>query len=171
MPLINQTQLKERLRYDPLTGEFTWLVNTSRAKVGAKAGYIGSRGYRLIGVLGREYLAHRLAWLYVTGAWPVEEMDHRNGEHADNRLANLREATKRQNMYNRKRSRLNTSGFKGVFAVGRYWVAEINGPEGRIMLGRFRKRLDAAAAYREAAKEIHGEFYTERNNHNDPKLG
>jgi hypothetical protein len=150
--------LRALLAYDPATGLFTWLVAQSRRNhVGDVAGAM-RLGYRAIQIDGRHYCAHRLAWFYVHGRWPVYEIDHVNGVKADNRLLNLREATSLENKRNRKRCRRNTSGFKGVSAIGRKWRAKIRTDEGRIYLGRFDTPEEAYAARCAAAQQYHGEF-------------
>ena len=99
---ITQERLKELLHYDPKTGVFTCLVSRrGRVKVGNKAGYT-NHGYVRIRVDTRRYFAHRLAWLYVYGESPPDDIDHINGVRSDNRIANLRLATKAQNCQNRR---------------------------------------------------------------------
>src|SRR5690606_34614864 len=99
--MLTQQRLKELLYYDPETGIFTRLVGRSgpRARAGDVAGSDNGKGYIRIYVDGRPYKAHRLAWFYMHGEWP-EEIDHRNGERADNRLSNLRPVTRQQNNLN-----------------------------------------------------------------------
>ena len=114
---LTQTRLKQMLNYDPITGLFTWRQKPSdRIVVGATASNICKRHrYVRIGLYGKRYMAHRLAWFYMTGSWPENDIDHRNGKRADNRLANLRPATKRLNNENQRRPRSdNKTGFLGV---------------------------------------------------------
>lgn len=92
------TTLQQALAYDPETGIFTWLVRPSqRARAGSPAGYPTGHGYRAIRYRGEVYLAHRLAWAFVHGAFPPEVMDHINGDRADNRIANLRAVSQAEN--------------------------------------------------------------------------
>jgi hypothetical protein len=117
-------------------------------------------GYWGIGIEGRSYAAHRLAWLYVTGEWPKDQIDHINCTRADNRFSNLREATNAENSKNSKISKNNTSGFKGVSwdQRNKKFIASI-GVGGKLLyLGRFRDPRAASQAYREAAEKHHGEF-------------
>src|ERR1700674_1345685 len=106
--------LAERLRavllYDPETGVFTRRINRGKWKAGAQVGWLRPDGYIGIGLDYHEYLAHRLAWLYVTGEWPID-VDHENTCRSDNRWDNLREASRSQNMRNMKRTKANTSGY------------------------------------------------------------
>lgn len=157
---LTAARVRELLDYNPETGEFRWrLSNSKRAPVGAVAGVI-SRGYRLIRIDGCLYRGHRLAWLHVHGHWPVAEIDHVNLDKADNRIANLREASRSQQLANQGRRRDNTSGFKGAFweASRRKWQAYIQVNGRRIHLGRFATPEAAHAAYVTAAAEHFGEF-------------
>ena len=115
--MLTAEELRELLRYDPNTGIFRWKVKQRRVSygVGDVAGSLdSSSGYHRIRIDGRDYRASRLAWLYVYGRWPTDEIDHKNTIRDDDRLANLREATRGQNNYNTKRFSTNTSGLKGV---------------------------------------------------------
>ena len=103
------------LNYDPDTGVFVWKAAFGKAKIGAVAGTPSAKGYLVIGVQGRRFLAHRLAWMFVFGAMPNGQLDHIDGNPANNRIANLREATNSQNHGNRGPSRASTSGVKGVY--------------------------------------------------------
>ncbi|HIE5873633.1 TPA: HNH endonuclease signature motif containing protein [Pseudomonas aeruginosa] len=108
---LTQERLKELLRYDTETGEFTWLARKgSRALVGSKAGSNDGQGYIRIAIDGRRYRAHRLAWLYCYGKWPAAQVDHLNHRRDDNRLSNLREASHSENQRNASLCRRNTSG-------------------------------------------------------------
>jgi hypothetical protein len=154
-------RLRELLTYDADAGVFTWKISTNgRIRVGDVAGSMNGEGYLQIMIDGRRYHAHRLAWLYQTGQWPVEQIDHVNGIPDDNRFLNLRESTHSQNQHNRRKARNNVSGYKGVYWHRRTksWVASIMLHRKRIHLGRF-DTLDAAhAAYTAAAERLHGEF-------------
>jgi hypothetical protein len=102
--MLTAERLRELLDYDPETGRFIWRKDHPTAKhikAGSVAGTKNGRGYWVIGVAGAKYVAHRLAWLYVTGEWPAHLVDHENGDRLDNRFANLREATDSQNNFNR----------------------------------------------------------------------
>lgn len=160
--LITQEQLKELLSYDPETGVFVWLVSTSnRVKAGDVAGtFKADSGYIFISALGHIYRAHRLAWLYMTGEWPPNQIDHINCVRDDNRWSNLREATNAQNQANKGPRCDNSTGFKGVrFDQDRQKFrarVKLNGKE--YHLGRFGTAEEAHAAYVAASIELLGEF-------------
>jgi hypothetical protein len=114
-PELTAERLRELIHYDAATGNFTRLVATSRIPRGAVAGRGTHTYYWRISVDGREYKAHRLAWLWMTGKWPLFFIDHINMDKADNRWCNLREATKAQNMVNTgRRANNSSSGFKNI---------------------------------------------------------
>ncbi len=157
---LTQGRLKQLLHYDPLTGAFTrlvWRGGTSR--VGTEAGWI-NQGRRHIEWCGRTYHAHRLAWLYVHGIWPLTEIDHINGDPLDNRIENLRLATRSQNNCNSKRRSDNHSGRKGVSWYTRYglWKATVSVHGKRKHLGYFGSVDAAAEAYAIAARANYKEF-------------
>lgn len=88
--MLTQERLKELLTYEPATGVFRWRERRGNqgggcVAPGDEAGSVYKNGYRMIGVGGRRYGAHRLAFLYMTGAFPPAEVDHINGVPADNR--------------------------------------------------------------------------------------
>ncbi len=157
---LTAERLREILSYDPKTGTFVWLGGKWQP-VGRVAGCTKrcvNKYYVTIKIDQRCYLAHHLAWLYVTGSWPNPQIDHRDLDSTNNRFSNLRESTQSQNMAN-TRKRPNRSGFKGVSPspYGR-WRAEIK-TEGRYRyLGSFDTPRAAHRAYCAAAKEAFGEF-------------
>ena len=159
--LITHSRLTEVLHYDPETGVFRWLVdrrNGSRA--GQIAGTNTGRGWLHFMVDGRLYKAHRLAWFYMTGSFPPEQIDHINGNRSDNRWCNLREATAQQNSVNRARPRTNTSGVHGVtyYKRNRKWGANITAHKERRFLGLFDSLEAASNARLQAEIELFGEF-------------
>lgn len=108
--MLTQDQLKSLIKYNPSTGIFFRQINRTERI----AGTISKNGYVQIGISGKRYYAHRLAWLYVFGEIPIGDIDHKNGEKSDNRIANLRIATRSQNIMNVGIKSNNTSGVKGV---------------------------------------------------------
>lgn len=161
MDELTADRLRELLIYNPATGVFTWLVAPNNTiKVGDRAGYARPDGYRGLSIDGRLFLEHRLAWLYVYGAFPEGQLDHANGRHGDNRLSNLRPATSAQNQANGPVQKNNTSGHKGVswHRKARKWYARI-GIGGKIVhLGSFDTKEAAAIVYNEAAAKQFGEY-------------
>lgn len=156
--MLTQERLQELLRYDTASGAFTWRVRTSnRVRVGGEAGCLNPKGYRGIKLDGRLYLAHRLAWLYVHGDWPIDQIDHRNGVRSDNRLANLREATSAQNKQNVAKYSNNMSGLMGVSwkASSKRWIAQIQFEGRKEHLGYFDGPEAAHAAYLAAKADMH----------------
>lgn len=159
--MLTQAILMEVLSYNPDTGIFT-SYRTRKA-----VGWISEHGrgdkkvpYIKISVLGREHYAHRLAWLYMTGSWPANEVDHEDIDGMNNRWLNLRDATHAQNGHNQGLRRNNKSGVKGVSwsASRNKWQATItiNGREKG--LGRFETIEEATAARRIAEAEHHGAY-------------
>ncbi len=155
---LTADRLRELLSYDAEAGKFTWLARTSKSvKIGKVAGSPHNHGYWRIRVDGRLYQAHRLAWLYVTGSWPVDQLDHVNGKRDDNRIANLREATNAENGQNRAKYSNNTSGFTGVYwhRVSGSWNARIKLDGQERSLGYFPTAEAAGAAYLQAKANMH----------------
>jgi hypothetical protein len=163
---LTAERLRELLHYDPNTGEFRWRV----AKKGMYAGTVAGchnrygDGYRLIGIDGRLYREHRLAWLYMTGAWPTHEIDHINGDRVDNRFCNLQEATPTENRRNSRKRVNNTSGYKGVSwdSTKGLWKARITVGRKEKFLGRFSSPERAYIAYIFATWDHHGDFWRVR---------
>jgi len=134
--ILAQKEIKELLHYDPDTGDFTWLIIPSNnVKIGDVTGWPDKRdGYMRIKVKGKQYLSHRLAWFCVHGVWPRHEIDHINHDRSDNRIVNLREATRLENMRNASRYKTNTSGVTGVYwhKPTKKWQASI-AVEGKLL--------------------------------------
>lgn len=157
---LTQERLKELVHYDPETGHFTWRVTIRRARAGHRLGSTMPIGYRVVWIDGVCCYEHRLAWLYMTGAHPTQHIDHISGDKGDNRWANLREATRSQNLQNMARRKDNQTGVKGVSWSNREQAYRarlyVHGREKQI--GLFRT-IDAARTAIEAAREkYHQEF-------------
>lgn len=157
---LTQERLKELLHYDPETGVFAWKVRPSNCvKVGDVAGTKHPKGYWRVRVDNDYYLAHRLAWLYVNGMIPDGlEIDHRDGDKLNNRLANLRLATRSQNQQNfRKPFSTSKSGMLGAswHAHKRKWRAAIKVGNKHEHIGYFDTAEEAHAAYVEAKRKHH----------------
>lgn len=160
--MLTQERLKQVLSYDPDTGVFVWLSKPNRrVVVGSVAGaLVGRFGYRGISVDGRRYYTHRLAVLYMTGAWPTETVDHKNGVPGDDRWCNLREASRSQNSANRKAQSHSRAGLKGAIwhKQSQKWVSALVHKGRSKFLGKYDTPEAAHAAYMKAARELHGEF-------------
>jgi hypothetical protein len=160
---LTQERLKELIRYDATTGLFTWAVSKGRAKAGCLAGSLMSQGYIRIRIDSKKYLAHRLAWLFVCGEFPKNQIDHINGIKDDNCFANLRECSNTENQQNTGNRIDNTSGFKGVgfHKITGKWqaCAKVNGK--RHHLGLFLDKNSAHEAHESFVRENHGEFFKE----------
>lgn len=160
--LISAALLRERLSYNPETGEFIWRIDAGKAKTGSRAGYLHTNGYRRLTVCRERFPEHRLAWLYMTGHWPKDQIDHINGHRSDNRFANLREVSNQENAKN-VRARRNRSEFMGISwePSSRQWRVRIKVCGKDKHLGYFRDKSEAIAARREANRlygysESHG---------------
>lgn len=157
---ITVEKLKELLLYDRDTGIFTNKITRSPSSIkGCESGYL-CRGYIVIKIYGKNYLAHRLAWLYTFGYFPEKYLDHINLIKSDNRISNLREANQSQNQGNTLKHKRNTSGYKGVCfdKWSNRWKAEIcfNGKSKN--LGRFNTPEEAHQAYSEEHRKLYCEF-------------
>lgn len=153
-PKLTQGRLRELVNYDPDTGLFTWRLARRKCRPGALAGANMQNGYRAIRLDDVLYFAHRLAWLYVHGVWPAEQLDHINGNRADNRLCNLREATNAENAQNRRKTK-GKSGLMGVRQENNKWLAEIKFNYKVIRLGLFDTPEEARQTYLAAKQALH----------------
>jgi hypothetical protein len=167
---LTADQLRTLLDYHPKLGLFFWRPreplrqydrtwNTRYA--GKQAGTpTVPRGYVQILVNTRLYLAHRLAYLWMNGAWPTDEIDHRDGDPANNRWDNLREATSSQNKMNNRMRSDNSSGHKGVHwnTRRRKWCAEVWIDGKKHVFGFFASVEDAVAARDNGARRLHGDY-------------
>lgn len=157
---LTHERLQDVLHYAPETGVFTWKKSLRTDLVGYRAGSISRKGYRCIEIGGVSYRCCRLAWFYVTGDWPSEQIDHINQQKGDDRFCNLREATNAQNLYNRPPAKDNTSGVTGVYWLKpkKRWVAMGFRDNQRVFLGSFKEKDKAIEARRAFAAEAHGRF-------------
>lgn len=156
--MIPHQELLEIMDYDPETGIFVWSKPRPKIQVGQRVGYKHYKGYLNTEILGKFYSLHRLAWFYVYGEWPSDQLDHINCQKDDNRIANLRLADPFKNQHNRPLGRMNTSGFKGVRPIAGRFDAYITAHKKHYYLGRFDTPEQAHAAYTAAAKKHFGEF-------------
>lgn len=145
--LPTQAEIKELLHYDPETGVFRWRYSVAiRVKPWDVAGTENSLGYVRIKICQKLYLAHRLAWVYMTGESPKDQIDHIDGVRSNNAWVNLREATRKQNMENTSLRKNNASGFRGAHWHKRdkKWFAQVRHNKKAIFLGYFATAEEAA---------------------------
>jgi hypothetical protein len=155
--MLTIERLKEALWFNAEEGRFYWNCKVKGIRIGTQAGSVDAHGYGQIRIDREIYKEHRLVWLYVTGAWPKDQIDHQNHIRRDNRFENLREADNHTNHMNRPMQSSNTSGFVGVSYCSRTkcFAAYITVDGKQLKLGRH-KTLEAAIAARKAANERYG---------------
>jgi len=152
--MISAIELRERLQYDPSTGHWIWLKSPRSGWNGRPAGSLDAKGYWIIKIDGRSYKSSRLAYLYMTGDWPLDEMDHRDTKPWNDCWTNLRPATRLENVQNRQIRSDNPSGAIGVKRHFNKWQVRIN----NIYYGLFDSFEEAVVARDAAAAVTHGEF-------------
>lgn len=159
--MITQNYIKENFTYCPESGLMA-RINCKKFKITPKNKT--ASGYVRFKIFGKNRLAHRLIWLYMTGEFPSDglEVDHINGIRDDNRWANLRLATRRQNRLNSTIDKDNKSGYKGVCwsKHSKKWRAACKINYQYHHIGLYENKEDAHKAYVNYVKELHGEFYT-----------
>lgn len=157
---LEAAHVRNLFYYCPDTGVFTRRISRGTARAGAIAGTIHATGYRRIQIDRSLKLAHRVAWLYVYGQWPSDEIDHINGLKDDNRICNLRLATRGQNRSNSKINKNKKLRFKGVYwhEKKKNFSAAIRANKKQYHIGYFKSAEAASRAYAEAALRFHGEF-------------
>ncbi len=164
-------EVRRALDYDKATGVLRWRVRDNVPKewntrhAGKPAGSVGEfwggKFYMSVRLNGVAYLAHRVIWLHVTGEWPVEEIDHRDGNGLNNRLENLRESSRSQNMVNRPQ-RVSKSGIKGIGRHGNRWRVRITG-NGLTATRTFVNLDEAKAWHAKLERMLHGEYASQKN--------
>ncbi len=157
--------VRSLLDYDPDTGVFIWCVRPDQRRewntryAGYLAGCPGVNGYWQLTIDDVHYLAHRVAWLFVHGYWPPEQVDHIDGNRMNNAILNLRPAAHSENLHNRGAQKNNRSGLKGVSRrPSGKWYARIAVNGKHSYLGNFDSAEKAHGAYCAAAVELHREF-------------
>lgn len=157
MPKLTREEVIKRLSYNPETGVFSWRDKKYSKKGFNITGGKSRRGYERIGIKGVKYYSHRLAWLYVYGYWPENDIDHIDRDKGNNRINNLREVSRSCNNKNSGNMKNNKSGIKGVCFSRSHkkWQTEITVNGNAKHLGFFEKKIDAAHA-RFAAEKKYG---------------
>lgn len=157
--MITRKRLKEILRYDENNGEFYWRFWKPGVRCDLLAGGLDKKGYVIIVIDGKHYKAHRLVWLYKTGEWPVDQIDHRDLNKSNNKWDNIRQSGNEGNSYNRTIQTNNTSGCRGVGKFKNKWRAVIKLQGVTTHIGLFDTIEEASLAYNKIAKEEFGKFY------------
>jgi hypothetical protein len=164
-PELTRKQVRDALDYNPETGNLTWKQCRGGCRAGGVAGTLHSSGYWRINFAGELNYAHRLVWLHVHGRFPIEDIDHIDGNRLNNMISNLRECSRRSNNTNKIASGKNTSGTIGVhFDKARNkWVAHISVDVKCPLRKRFNTKDEAIVARLEWVKEFYGEFSFEHS--------
>lgn len=154
---LTAERLRELLHYNPETGAFTWRESRGRVSRGNTAGTKDRKGYLMIRIAKMRYFAHRLAWLYVHGTFPTDCIDHINGVPEDNRISNLRPASRAQNNQNRSQNSKRQSGLTGVWWCESrcLWESSISSGGTRHFVGYFKDKAEAHTAYKNAKARLH----------------
>lgn len=155
---LTSEAVREVLDYAPDTGIFTWKVTRGgTARAGSVAGTFNHGGYVQINVLGQLHTAHRLAWLYMTGVWPTQHIDHLDGNRQNNRFANLRDVQQQLNNQNQRRAtRRSSTGLLGAYRTAHGTFTAHIGLNGRVRcLGTYATPEEAHEAYITAKRELH----------------
>lgn len=157
--MITKALLEELFEYEPLTGNLIRRTSRGGRKEGSVAGYVVTGGYIKLEVNNEPIFAHHVAWCLYHGEFPKGLIDHEDGNTANNRILNLREATHSENNRNSRLRKDSTSGVKGVcrHPCGK-WIAKITLNKKRIYVGLFNDINDAAEAIRAKRIELHKEF-------------
>ena len=171
------TRLRLMLRYEPQSGKLfwrkrpAWMFPDDRAHTTCQSlasmwnkkfcgkeafTYLGVHGYLRGSIKPKTFTAHRVAWAIFHGTWPSENIDHINGNRADNRMSNLRDVPNLENCRNQAMSRRNKSGINGVFFAAGFgkWIAQIRDGKRTLHLGSFNGVGEAAAARKEAERQL-----------------
>lgn len=150
-------ELKDYIDYDPNTGVFRWKVNYYGNKLGSSPRPTHSEGYIRVQFKGKRYFMHKVAFYWTYGYLP-DQVDHINRNTSDNRISNLRAATQAQNSCNK--GARGKSKYRGVYwhNKNRKWVTSLRKEGVSHYVGCFECEIEAAKAYNEKAKELHGEF-------------
>jgi len=160
VPNFTLARVHELLNYDQHSGRFTWKRSRrGPAKAGDQAGYKRPDGYIKIKIDGSAVWAHRLAWFYVHGAWPENQIVHINGNSSDNSIANLRDVSPRTNMQNERQARRRKNGGTMLGAhwskTWKRWKSSINAGGRLLHVGWFDTEQQAHAAYIAAKRKLH----------------
>lgn len=154
---LTAEQLRELVHYDPETGAITWIAGPQRGK---PFGHRDPRGYIQASIGGNRrrirIYAHQAAWLYMTGKWPENDIDHRDHDKSNNRFDNLRDLPRFANQQNQIKAHANNkTGFLGVYARKSRFCSTIFVHGKAVHIGTFDTPAEAHAAYVEAKRRLH----------------
>lgn len=157
--LLSYARARELFEYDDRTGLLRWKIDRGgRGRKGRAVGTLHRDGYLQVKIGGKQYLLHRVIWLWYYGFWPMDQIDHVNGCRSDNRLVNLRQCTNASNQHARPyASALKFPRGVRVQHSGRF-QAQIQVAGRKISLGTYDTPEEAAEAYGRAAKRNYGDF-------------
>ncbi len=154
--MLTQEHLKEILNYDPISGKFVWYKWRLTSKGSMKLAGCVENGYLRIKIDGKKYLAHRLAWLYMTGKFPVYEIDHIDRSKMNNQFSNLRDVSHAHNIQNVLSPQSNNKvGLLGVHKVRDKYRSSIRVDGVLIHLGYFDNKYEAHLRYLHEKKRLH----------------
>jgi hypothetical protein len=157
------TELEDRIRrliaYDPETGSLTWKEKPNRnIPIGQRIGSQNIWGHIRFAIMGRQLMVHRVAWFLYYGTWPQYQIDHIDGNPANNRIVNLRDVPQELNMQNKHKT-CAVSGLMGAHSnknnTQRPWSSNIKANGQYRYLGQFATALEAHLAYMKAKAELH----------------
>lgn len=162
---LTQAELKELLEYNPDTGLWKWHTPKGSCKKGWFCGSRSIGGYLDIKIRGKSYRTHRLAFLFMEGAFPPDLVDHIDGDTANNKWHNLRHCSYSGNNRNTRLPNTNTSGYKGVSRrEGRStWTVRLSVAGKTRNFGCYKDLELAALVAEEAREKYHGEFANHGN--------
>lgn len=155
---LTQQALRKELQYNPETGKFLWLLHRKGRR--GTVGTVNKHGYLVITMSGRRIMAHRLAWFYMTGVWPAEELDHIDRDTSNNKFNNLREASHSENSVNSKIREDNSSGHPGICwdRQKMKWKVQISSSGNKRIQKHFYDFDQAVRFYKETAASLFKEF-------------
>lgn len=158
---LNYKELTDSFVYDYTQGRIYWKINKCKARIGSEAGLsLNNAGYRLIKFNYKRISFARIAWTMFHGMAPSGDIDHIDGDPLNNKIENLRDVTKSQNMMNRANQKNNKSGQKGVGWASREkrWRVRVKKEGREYCFGYFKCYDEAVDAYKLAEAELHGQY-------------
>lgn len=153
---VSLDEIGRLLHYSPESGALTWRLSRGGVAAGTTAGTLNSNGYVTVCVATKLFRAHRVAWALANGSWPVGDIDHIDGDRTNNRLLNLRQASRGANMQNQRKARSNSKiGMLGVSRNRARWMSRIKVDGITHHIGTFDTPALAHEAYVQRKRELH----------------